>query len=142
MEQFTAHLTGRRAVLGGSLALGTGAALAACGGGNKTEPVPEPSGTPTKATTTADLKVGASASVAVKGNNYLLWRKDENTVYAYTAVCTHQGCTVGLGTTDFKCPCHGSEFSHEDGSRVAGPAKKPLTRYAAAIQGKDVMIYL
>lgn len=142
MEQFTAHTTGRRAVLGGTLVLGTGAALAACGGGNEAPPVPEPTGTPTQATTTADLKVGASLSVAVQGDTYLLWRKDETTVLAYTAVCTHQGCTVGLAKTDFKCPCHGSEFSHEDGSRVAGPAKKPLTRYAAAIDGTDVLIYL
>lgn len=142
MEQFTSHAIGRRTVLGGSLAVGAGAALAGCGGSNKAQPVPEPTGTPTKATTTKDLPVGASASVAVQGNTYLLWRQDESTVLAYTAVCTHQGCTVGPGKTDFKCPCHGSEFSYQDGSRVAGPAKKPLARFAAAIDGQDVLIYL
>ena len=142
MEQFTAQTTGRRTVLGGSLVLGTGAALAACGGGSSVEEVPEPSGEATKATTTDELAVGESTSVAVSGDTYLLWRKDETTVLAYTAVCTHQGCTVGVTKKDFKCPCHGSEFSHDDGSAVVGPASKPLARFAAEIKGKDVLIYL
>ncbi|WP_372697822.1 Rieske (2Fe-2S) protein [Arthrobacter sp. JSM 101049] len=142
MEQFTAHATGRRTILGGTLAVGAGAALAACGGGNEPQAIPDPTGQPAKATTTADLPVGGSLSVAVQGDTYLLYRQDESTVLAYTAICTHQGCTVGLGKNDFKCPCHGSEFSHEDGSPVAGPAKKPLGRYAAAIDGQDVLIYL
>ncbi|HXD27129.1 MAG TPA: Rieske (2Fe-2S) protein [Arthrobacter sp.] len=142
MQQFTAQVTARRTVLGGTIAVGAGAALVACGSSNEPEAVPDPSGKPAKAADLADLPVGGSLSVAVEGNTYLLYRKDESTVLAYTAVCTHQGCTVGLGKDDFKCPCHGSEFSHADGSRVAGPAKKPLARYAAAIDGQDVLIYL
>lgn len=124
------------------MVLGTGAALAACGNGSSEEEVPEPSGEATKATTTDELAVGESASVAVSGETYLLWRKDEETVLAYTAVCTHQGCTVGVTKKDFKCPCHGSEYSHDDGSAVVGPATKPLARFAAEIKGTDVLIYL
>lgn len=124
------------------MVLGTGAALAACGSDSSVEDVPEPSGEATKATTTDELAVGESVSVAVSGDTYLLWRKDEETVLAYTAVCTHQGCTVGVTKKDFKCPCHGSEYSHDDGSNVVGPATKPLARFAAEIKGKDVMIYL
>jgi Rieske Fe-S protein len=142
MTQFTASAPGRRVVLGSSLAIGAAAALTACGGSNGPQDVPEATGQATEATTTKDLPVGGSASVDVAGHNYLLYRKDASTVYAYSSVCTHQGCQVGLGSTDFKCPCHGSEFSHEDGSRVAGPAKKALTRFAAAIDGDKVLIYV
>lgn len=142
MEQFTSHVAGRRAVLGGTLGVGAGAVLVACGSSNEPTAVPDATGHPAKAADVSDLPVGGSLSVAVEGNTYLLYRKDESTVLAYTAICTHQGCTVGLGKNDFKCPCHGSEFSHDDGSRVAGPAKKPLARYAAAIDGQDVLIYL
>ncbi|MGW0997543.1 Rieske (2Fe-2S) protein [Streptomyces sp. NPDC002520] len=46
---------------------------------------------------------------------------------AFSAICTHQGCTVAKvadGTID--CPCHGSKFHIADGSVAHGPAPRPL----------------
>jgi Rieske Fe-S protein len=51
-------------------------------------------------------------------------------VVAYTAICTHQGCTV----TDWlaskrvaQCPCHQSQYDLAHGARVvAGPAPRSL----------------
>jgi len=47
--------------------------------------------------------------------------------YALQATCTHLGCLTAwkpeLGI--IACPCHGSKFQR-DGSKVAGPAPKPL----------------
>ncbi|MFG2887440.1 Rieske (2Fe-2S) protein [Streptomyces sp. NPDC048297] len=46
---------------------------------------------------------------------------------AFSAICTHQGCTVAKvadGTID--CPCHGSKFHIADGSVAHGPATRPL----------------
>lgn len=51
-------------------------------------------------------------------------------VVAYSAICTHQQCTV----TDWlaakqvaQCPCHQSEYDLAHGARVvAGPAPRPL----------------
>ena len=51
-------------------------------------------------------------------------------VIAYSAVCTHQKCTViGWHREDhvFICPCHETNFDPRDGARVmSGPARKPL----------------
>lgn len=49
---------------------------------------------------------------------------------AYSKVCTHAGCPVGLyeaRTQRLFCPCHQSVFDAVDGARpVAGPATRPL----------------
>ena len=49
---------------------------------------------------------------------------------AYSKVCTHAGCPVGLYQQQFKkllCPCHQSTFSVPDGAQpVFGPATRSL----------------
>jgi ubiquinol-cytochrome c reductase iron-sulfur subunit len=49
---------------------------------------------------------------------------------AYSKVCTHAGCPVGLYQQEFKkllCPCHQSTFDVPDGASVSfGPATRPL----------------
>lgn len=55
---------------------------------------------------------------------------DPGGVVAYSAICTHLGCTVlpNLITNGWiACPCHGSVFDPAADARVvAGPAGKPL----------------
>lgn len=49
---------------------------------------------------------------------------------AYSKLCTHAGCPVGLYEPDLQqlfCPCHQSLFDVLDGARpLAGPAPRPL----------------
>ena len=49
---------------------------------------------------------------------------------AYSKICTHAGCPVGLydqRSGDLFCPCHQSVFDALDGARpTAGPATRPL----------------
>jgi Rieske Fe-S protein len=60
---------------------------------------------------------------------------------AFSAVCTHQGCTVQTITDGrITCPCHGSQFSIEDGSVVQGPATQPLPAFKASVQGGTVTV--
>ncbi|GAA1363256.1 Rieske (2Fe-2S) protein [Arthrobacter rhombi] len=139
----------RRLVLGSTLAVGAAATLTACGDGSSAAPnnnaqaVPAPSGDPVTVAEAVDLPVGTSVNVAREGSKdaYLIYRKDEKTVLAYTSVCTHAGCRVGPGEGDFHCPCHDSHFSAEDGTATAGPARGALTRYAAEISDGKILLY-
>lgn len=103
-------------------------------------------GTPTQAVPLADLPAGGMTTVQVEGRTLLISRPGQDQVHAFSAVCTHQGCTVAPnrenGEDVFSCPCHGSHFDVTTGAPYAGPAKKPLTAYTAAIDGDWVMVTL
>jgi Rieske Fe-S protein len=63
------------------------------------------------------------------------------TFAAFSAICTHQGCTVNKvtnGTID--CPCHGSKFAIADGSVAHGPAARALARRQIAVSGDAIML--
>lgn len=60
---------------------------------------------------------------------------------AFSAVCTHQGCTVARvahGTID--CPCHGSKFDMTTGRVKSGPATSPLPAKAVKVTGGSITI--
>ncbi len=56
--------------------------------------------------------------------------RDDTSIIALKAICTHLGCTPNwLEAEDkFKCPCHGSGF-YRSGINYEGPAPRPLERY-------------
>lgn len=60
---------------------------------------------------------------------------------ALSLICTHQQCTVGYDETDndFKCPCHGSEYSIT-GAVTQGPAVNALTKYTVNISGNTLTV--
>jgi len=64
-------------------------------------------------------------------------------IVALSAICTHQGCTVGYnsGKADIECPCHGSVFS-TTGRVLVGPASSPLRSYAVTQDGTVLTITL
>ncbi|NUW41612.1 Rieske (2Fe-2S) protein [Nonomuraea rhodomycinica] len=60
---------------------------------------------------------------------------------AFTAVCTHAGCTVAsVSNGTINCPCHGSKFKIDDGSVAAGPADQPLAEKKIKVDGDKIML--
>jgi Rieske Fe-S protein len=60
-------------------------------------------------------------------------------VHAFSAVCTHAGCTVNYNPANklLVCPCHGSVYDPAHGASVLqGPAPYPLTSLKVAIDPK------
>jgi thiosulfate dehydrogenase [quinone] large subunit len=47
---------------------------------------------------------------------------------AFTAICTHAGCTVAVvkKTSEFQCPCHGGLYDAKTGKVLSGPPPAPL----------------
>ncbi|MBD7950242.1 Rieske (2Fe-2S) protein [Oerskovia rustica] len=142
-------LLSRRSLL---VSAGTGAGalvLAACsgGGGGTAGTTGEggatsatsaaPSGT--VVTATGDVPVGGAVSVQVDGAPYLVTQPEEGTFEAFSAICTHQGCTVAPGDGELDCPCHGSRFDLSTGDVLGGPAPSPLPRLAVTVSGTDVV---
>ena len=57
---------------------------------------------------------------------------------AFTAVCTHQGCTVGAVKGDtIQCNCHGSQYNAADGKVKKGPAPKALAAQEGHRRGRQ-----
>jgi ubiquinol-cytochrome c reductase iron-sulfur subunit len=67
-----------------------------------------------------------------------------NDLIAYSKVCTHVGCPVGLyeaASGELLCPCHQSTFVVYDGAKpVFGPAATPLPQLPLAIDGDGFVV--
>jgi Rieske Fe-S protein len=60
---------------------------------------------------------------------------------AFSAICTHQGCTVGTVSDGLiHCPCHGSEFRIADGSVARGPATRSLPAEQITVAGGAIRL--
>jgi Rieske Fe-S protein len=63
----------------------------------------------------------------------------QGTFKCFTAICTHQGCTVAdVGDGTINCGCHGSRFNAEDGAVVNGPASTPLAAQQITVTGDSI----
>ena len=60
------------------------------------------------------------------GSADILIREPDGSLKAFSAICTHAGCTVGYEGGVIYCPCHGGEYDPETGQVIAGPPPAPL----------------
>jgi Rieske Fe-S protein len=83
--------------------------------------------------------VPASGGLILPGPKIVLTRGSDGVVRGFSAVCTHQGCTVRtVAGGVITCPCHGSRFNAQSGAVIAGPAPRPLPAIAVVVRGSEI----
>jgi Rieske Fe-S protein len=150
----TERSASRRKVLvvgAGAVGAGTVGALAGCEvyGGESNDPPPPPPATDasggggTEVATADQVEVGGG--LLVEEHNIVVTQPTEGDFRAFSAICTHQGCTVSsISDGTINCACHGSRFSIEDGSVVEAAAgltperQDPLPEASITVNGDSI----
>lgn len=129
----------RRTVLGGACAGCAALLLTACGG-SSTASTDKAGASAGPLAQLSAIPVGGSISAkSPSGKPLLLARPTATKVVAFSAICTHQGCTVEPDGAVFGCPCHDSSFDAFTGKVLSGPAPLPLPAYPVQIVGTAVL---
>ncbi|MFI6661295.1 Rieske (2Fe-2S) protein [Streptomyces sp. NPDC050523] len=88
---------------------------------------------------TADIPVGGGK--IFKNEKVVVTQPKKDEFKAFSAICTHQGCTVSaVADGTINCPCHGSKYHIADGSVAGGPAPKPLPAEQIDVQGNSIRL--
>jgi cytochrome b6-f complex iron-sulfur subunit len=134
-------MVSRRTVLVAGMAVaGTAglAAVAGCSAKSSAAATPSSSG-PDVLAKVASIPVGNAVSATLDGKPILISQPTAGTIVAFTAICTHQGCTVAPAGKEFQCPCHGSVYNAATGAVIMGPAPLPLAAIKVKVEGGDVL---
>ena len=100
------------------------------------------SASPIKIIEDSALAVGKVHNFTSKSGSPAVLFKSKTGVYAYSAVCTHEGCTVQYNSAskNLQCACHGAVFDPgKDGTVVTGPTNKPLPKIKVAVEGSWIV---
>jgi Rieske Fe-S protein len=126
----------RRVLLSGGVVVAAVAVTAACGSGSQAGGGGAAAG---GTVPTSDVPVGGGDILAAQ--KVVITQPTAGKFKAFTAVCTHQGCIVDkVANGVIECPCHGSQFSIEDGSVQAGPAPAPLAEVPIKVSGSTITL--
>ena len=87
----------------------------------------------------SDIPVGGSISATLDGKPIILAQPSTGKVVAFTAICTHQGCTVNPDGAVLRCPCHASTYDAFTGKNTGGPAQTPLAAIPVTVSGGAVL---
>lgn len=104
-------------------------------------PVTESTNLSVVAARVGELKENASKVFKFGSTPAILIRTADGNYRAFTAVCTHLGCTVQYRTDlhEIWCPCHNGIYNLQ-GRNISGPPPRPLAQYQVHIQGEDVVV--
>ena len=91
----------------------------------------------TKVCKISAIPVGGGKVFKSSRGDLLITQPKKNVFRAFSARCTHEGCTIGSWTAGANvvsggvvtCTCHGAQFSANDGSALRRPANGPLKKY-------------
>jgi Rieske Fe-S protein len=89
----------------------------------------------------------AAADVPVGGGKVfedvkvVVTQPTEGDFKAFSAICTHQGCTVnGVSNGVITCPCHGSNFDIATGEVKQGPATQALPTKSVTVGADGIKV--
>ena len=89
----------------------------------------------------ATKKVPVGGGVVIPAKKVVVTQPTKGRFHVFSAICTHQGCTVGGVENDvIECPCHGSEYSAQTGHVVRGPAPRPLAKRSFTIKRGQIVL--
>jgi cytochrome b6-f complex iron-sulfur subunit len=71
----------------------------------------------------------------------ILVRTPGGELRAFSAVCTHLGCTVQYrpDLTQIWCACHNGHYDL-NGKNVSGPPPRPLPEYVVNVRGDEIIV--
>lgn len=72
----------------------------------------------------------------------IVYRDAAGEFSAYSAICTHLGCTVQYKPSDDQiiCACHGGVYEPGTGTNVAGPPPKPLNPLSVSVNNGELIV--
>ncbi|MGA5037247.1 Rieske (2Fe-2S) protein [Streptomyces capoamus] len=146
----------RRTVVAAAGAAGLAAALTACGSGDDSSDTGSGTGGSAGSAQSggsAGSAQGGGAALAktadipegggkiFKDQGVVVTQPTAGTYKAFSAKCTHRGCSVGsVANGVILCPCHNSEFSVTDGSVKKGPATQALPAAKITVSGDEIKL--
>lgn len=142
----TSSNTGQTSNSGNVTAPATAAAPTTAAGASGTVPATTAAAVEgTILTTLSALPAGSGKSFSTPDTNqpFLVIRGEGNTVHAFSAICTHQGCTVAFNqaANSIICPCHGAEYNPTTGAVTQGPAPRALAAINVTVDTSGNVIY-
>jgi cytochrome b6-f complex iron-sulfur subunit len=108
------------------------------------KPLPQTGATgPTRLTRDEAGKLEANkfVIVPVSGQRVIVLQAPDQQLFAFSAKCTHEGCTVTYqpGQSVIWCPCHDGRFDM-NGHVISGPPPQPLAKYDAHRQPDGAIV--
>ncbi len=95
----------------------------------------KPSGTAIGPASAVPVGEGAQFTDPATGGPAWVIHSRAGTFAAFSASCTHAGCTVNFdaASMQFACPCHGGTFDATTGAVLGGPPPTPLPKIAVQV---------
>jgi cytochrome b6-f complex iron-sulfur subunit len=91
----------------------------------------------------ADALVNNSAKLFKYGSKPgIIIKNDAGEYHAFTAVCTHLGCTVSYQPDKKRifCACHGGIYDPNTGKNISGPPPAPLAPFKVLAQKDGIFV--
>jgi len=91
---------------------------------------------------TDSLAPGSAQNFKFGSKPAIIYRDKAGEFMAYSAVCTHLGCTVQYKPSDdhIICACHGGVYDPATGTNIAGPPPKPLPKLNVSTESGEIVV--